>query len=102
MQSFDEIKETLGISKVDLLKMDIEGAEFSALLGMEKTLKKDKPLLMIEVHPEQLIQFGYSLQELIDFLGKFNYKFYPIDISKKDFFKTIYKTRNDVFHLFCK
>ena len=36
--------------KITMLKMDIEGSEYNALLGGEQHIKKDKPKLMISVY----------------------------------------------------
>ena len=36
--------------KIGLIKMDIEGAEFAALKGAEKVIKKDKPRLAISLY----------------------------------------------------
>lgn len=48
LASLDEIaEEDLNINKIDFIKMDIEGAELEALRGMEKSLKKYKPHLVI-------------------------------------------------------
>lgn len=38
------------IKDPDIIKLDIEGAEFLALEGMKETLKRAKPLILIEVH----------------------------------------------------
>ncbi len=48
--TLDNIVEALGIEKVDLLKIDIEGAEPIALEGMKKTLEKTDKLI-IEIQP---------------------------------------------------
>lgn len=37
-------------TKIDLIRMDIEGYEFHAYKGMTKTIEKFKPLLIIEIH----------------------------------------------------
>lgn len=39
--------DDLALAKVDMIKMDIEGAEMPALIGAEKTIKKFKPRLVI-------------------------------------------------------
>lgn len=39
VDTLDNILEELGITRVDFIKMDIEGAEIEALKGMSKTLK---------------------------------------------------------------
>lgn len=40
--------DSLGIEDLDLLKLDVEGHEFEALRGAEKTLKVCRPVVMIE------------------------------------------------------
>ena len=62
--------------KIDLIRMDIEGFEYEASFGMVETLKKFKPILIIEVHTNEL-----SLErskEFLDNLRKlgYNIKYY--------------------------
>lgn len=45
--SLDKELKKLGIKKVDVIKMDIEGAEKNAVKGMKDTLKKCNPYVMI-------------------------------------------------------
>jgi FkbM family methyltransferase len=60
----------------DLLKIDIDGAEMSALRGMSRIFKETKPDLLLEVHPTILPQFGSSAPEVCDFLRKLDYQFF--------------------------
>lgn len=39
-----------GIDRIDFIKMDIEGAEFSALRGAEQTIRRDRPKLAISIY----------------------------------------------------
>jgi FkbM family methyltransferase len=41
----------LPYKKVDLIKIDVEGYEYQALLGLEKIIERDKPVLFIEYTP---------------------------------------------------
>lgn len=50
VDTLDNILEGLGVSKVDFLKMDIEGAEIQALDGMKKTLKSSGVNLAIAAY----------------------------------------------------
>lgn len=56
--------------KPDLVKMDIEGAEFDALLGFQNTITECKPHLILETSPRDmrcwdlLTQNGYSALDL--------------------------------------
>lgn len=38
-----------GVARVDLIKMDIEGFEKSALLGLAETLRRDRPVVVFEL-----------------------------------------------------
>lgn len=48
--TIDEFVKRERIKKIDLIKMDIEGAEFDTLKGAIKTLKRDKPDLIITIY----------------------------------------------------
>lgn len=48
VRPLDEMLQLASISKVDFIKMDIEGAEREALKGAAATIKKNKPRLMLD------------------------------------------------------
>lgn len=71
IQSFriDDIFDSLSITKrPDIIKIDVEGAEYSVLLGAENTLRDYKPILFIEIHSIT------SMFNVLNFLQKRNYK----------------------------
>jgi FkbM family methyltransferase len=78
MAVYDRIAGPLGIGKVDLVKMDVEGAEMDILLGMRELLTRDHPSLVIEVHTQLLKRFGHSETELRAYLETFGYAFQDI------------------------
>jgi FkbM family methyltransferase len=45
----DEVLKELGIARVDLVKIDVEGAELEVLRGLEETLSKESPRVIMEV-----------------------------------------------------
>lgn len=53
------------MDKLDLIKIDIDGFEFEALLGGEQTIKRLKPKIAIEIADQEvaglLISYGYDL-----------------------------------------
>ena len=51
--------------------MDVEGHEYEALLGMERLLKTEKPILAIEIHETSLTKAS-----VFDFLEKVGYTSY--------------------------
>lgn len=46
--TIDRMLEDLGVSRVDFIKMDIEGAEREALAGAANTVKRFRPRLMLD------------------------------------------------------
>ena len=71
--SIDDIVKQLNLPRVDFIKMDIEGAEFPALRGAERTIRTYCPKLAISVY-HQLSDFVTIPRYLADL--KLGYKFY--------------------------
>jgi FkbM family methyltransferase len=69
------------IQKVDMIKMDIEGAEGRAIRGGEKLLKEQHPALFIEISPRLLRHAGDDHRDLIELLESWGYKLSMIDES---------------------
>lgn len=64
---------------VALVKLDLEGAEFRALLGMKRILARDRPALIIEVTDAFLKQAGASAVELYGYLADLGYLAHVIE-----------------------
>ena len=69
--TLDAETERLGLTRLDFVKMDVEGAEVAALKGARKTLERFHPSIIVETHfvngtstaneAEQLLrEFGYK------------------------------------------
>lgn len=50
--TIDALVEKLGLPRLDLLRMDIEGYEAVVAEGMMRTLERHRPRLIIELHPQ--------------------------------------------------
>jgi FkbM family methyltransferase len=62
----------------NFIKMDIDGAEMSALRGMESLLAQDDIVMLLEVHFMQLPMFGSNTTEVEKFLKDRKFRFYRI------------------------
>jgi FkbM family methyltransferase len=72
--SLDELAAAIGITRVDFVKMDVEGAELRALLGMRSLLRRDRPWLLLEVCRATLSRLGATPEMLWDLLhGELHY-----------------------------
>ena len=72
-KTIDTLIKEKNLSKVDFIKMDIEGVELRALKGSVETIKKFKPKLAIAVYHKN-VDF-YEIPQFIDSLN-LGYKFY--------------------------
>ena len=63
---------------IDLVKIDVEGAELEVLRGMRKILSRGKVKIICEVHPDRLSSLGYSIKDVENILKEYGYKIYLI------------------------
>lgn len=61
--------DSLGLSDVRFMKVDVEGHELSALRGAADTIRRDRPVLLVEV--EERIQ---PIAPIVDLLGEWGYR----------------------------
>jgi FkbM family methyltransferase len=66
-------------SKIDLIKIDVQGWEKKVLLGAKKLLKTDKPVLIVEFEHFQLMKTNTSCKELFDFIREQNYYIFYLE-----------------------
>jgi len=60
-------------SGTDLVKIDVEGAEFQLLQGAMQTLKATRPTIVIELLRKWMNPFGTTPQDVIDLLSDLEY-----------------------------
>ncbi len=67
-------------SKIDLIKLDIQGAEGIALAGMKETLSSDRDLTMVmEFWPWGLIKAGSNPLKVLEQLREFGFSIHEFD-----------------------
>jgi hypothetical protein len=76
---------------LDLLKMDIEGAEELALRGMSDGLSRSRyRRILLEVHPAILAEHGRTTGDVLNLLLGAGYKGWSIDHSSSAFRRAAY------------
>ena len=78
--TLDAFCEERGIDKVDFIRMDIEGAELMALMGAQGILNRDRPHVLLEIHPAMLAaRFGASGEAVLDLFRDRGYRMFALN-----------------------
>jgi FkbM family methyltransferase len=77
--SVDDFVEKQNLAKVNIIKIDVEGAELDALRGALKTFDKYKPIVLLALHPSTIRNNGHSLLQIYNILNDLKY-----DIRRND------------------
>jgi FkbM family methyltransferase len=73
--TIDVLVAEVGLSDLRLIKTDLEGEDFAALVGARETLKRWRPMLAFEYHRGLWAAAGQTLASATDFLtGEFGYR----------------------------
>jgi FkbM family methyltransferase len=83
--TLDDYVAAQGLETVDVIKMDIEGAEPLALRGGRALLAGEQaPVIILELNPKTLAVSGSSQDELLGLLREYGYGYYPIATYGRD------------------
>lgn len=80
--TLDEYCQLMHIDRIDILKIDVEGAEPDVLAGAANLLEREGvALIVFEVSKVPLESMGHSIADLIDRLNKYGYSIGKINTS---------------------
>ena len=87
------------IDKINFIKIDVEGLEFSVLKGMKNILKNSKKIkILFEFMPENTMEVGFTPIELLNYLTSNDFKLYCMDNKTK---KLLYVSNNEEIIKLC-
>lgn len=92
----DDALDDLGLPRVDLAKMDIEGSEGAALAGLGRSLAAGRiERLIVELHSSRLSELGSSPEEVVEQVVAAGYIAWRIDHSPAATRATAYASEPD-------
>jgi FkbM family methyltransferase len=68
------------LTRLDFIKMDIEGSELMALRGSINTIRQFRPLVLLEISEVTYQAAGYTKKEISDYFQQLNYL--PFECNK--------------------
>jgi FkbM family methyltransferase len=80
----DDVMDELRLEQVDLLKMDVEGAEERALCGMAAGLASHRyRRILLELHPTMFLEKDRTVRNIFGLLRKMGYRGWWIDFAPR-------------------
>jgi FkbM family methyltransferase len=73
VEKLDDVLNEKKIFNIDFIKLDVEGFEYFVLEGGIETLKRNKPIIYIELSENSLKKNGKSSKDLLELLIKIGY-----------------------------
>jgi FkbM family methyltransferase len=77
--TLDRLVEELGLDRVDLIKLDVDGNEMPVLRGATATLARHQPVVVFELAPYLLEERGDAPSALPQLLIDYGYRLYDED-----------------------
>lgn len=71
--------DSYNFTEVDIIKIDTEGYEYPVILGAEKTIMDNRPIVQVEMIEGQPEKFGYSCQQIVDWFVARDFDVYLCD-----------------------
>lgn len=69
----DDYVREKGVTRVDMIKIDVEGAELEVLQGGTQTLERFRPKIFLELNPGHLARAGASPGAVFELLRSYSY-----------------------------
>lgn len=81
LRRFDDVARECGLARLDVMKIDVEGAEMMALRGAERSIREFRPVIIAEISEPNFRRAGYTTQDLTTYLGSLGYDIRSLDDS---------------------
>jgi FkbM family methyltransferase len=82
VDTLDNIVKTHGLDKPDFIKIDIEGMEYQALLGMRGILEHCSPQIHIENHGADSRSKQENIDRIVGFLQHYGYSIWHVETQQ--------------------
>ena len=81
VQTLDEFASANGIERIDLVKIDVEGAEERLITGGQSVIERCRPVMLFEASERSLLRQGSSVGRLCHRLRQDRFKIYRFEDS---------------------
>lgn len=83
IETMDDYAARISLGRVDLIKIDTEGADVAVLLGGQHVISTFRPALYFEVDRRLLAKYDASPEQAMQFLGDLGYSVWRAHFSRR-------------------
>jgi FkbM family methyltransferase len=76
VDTMDALIARTGVTRLDFIKIDVEGGELHVLHGGDRTIKEFRPALLIEIEARHTARYHYGPEDIVDWLTERDYAMY--------------------------
>jgi len=92
-QTLDGFVAEQGITRLDFVKADVEGAELRVLEGGSSVVEELRPKILLEVEERHVARFGYGAQDVVAWLAE---RDYGMKVWRQGGWRTVTRVTDDV------
>lgn len=78
--TLDDFIRNFGIEEVDFVKLDVDGFEGKILDGALECIKRNRPIILFELNPTEIVQTDHTVSGIFELLENFGYQLYDDDL----------------------
>jgi FkbM family methyltransferase len=97
VQTLDGLAESVGLKRLDFLKIDVEGGELHVLTGGENTIERFKPVMFVEIEERHTARYEYEPDDIVEWLDNRGYNAYTWQNGWRQVDRVCTHTNNYVF-----
>ncbi|HEX4723482.1 MAG TPA: FkbM family methyltransferase [Pseudonocardiaceae bacterium] len=73
VETLDGMCDRLGLTRLDFLKIDVEGAELHVLESGQRAIETYRPAMLVEIEDRHISRYAHSAADIVDWLVKRDY-----------------------------
>jgi len=97
VDTMDALVSRVGLTRLDFIKIDVEGGELHVLQGGDNTIRELRPALLVEIEARHTARYQYSPADIVKWFTERDYAMYTWHDSWRETSQVSLDQRNYLF-----